>query len=221
MIKPPAAAWRQQPQQLACRMLVSRQARRMEISRTKSSSDIDLTASLLTCAQGARQRLRLEADPGLRSTTWACPVAMFTLQWVCINEVTHKIHVSRGQPSLNLPHTRRALLTVPSTLTATGCTPLRMALYTVPKPPAPSRHSLPSERFRIWISAKAEGVRQRGRGCVSMVSEAHLGTASRHAAVQSCRAVPQPFPAQLASPSCSLTLWLDLPIAKQRGKLLR
>lgn len=41
-------------------------------------------------------------------------------------------------------------------LTATGCTPCSSALNTVPNPPAPSRHSEPSGRFMIWISAAEE-----------------------------------------------------------------
>ena len=44
-----------------------------------------------------------------------------------------------------------------STLTATGCTPLRSALYTRPNPPWPSSQRLPSGRRENSISAAARG----------------------------------------------------------------
>lgn len=49
-----------------------------------------------------------------------------------------------------------------STFTATGCTPLCIALYTVANPPLPSRQSLPSGRFMIWMSAAGKGEGQQG-----------------------------------------------------------
>ena len=56
-------------------------------------------------------------------------------------------HACRAWP--RCVQNRGQLLTVPSTLTATGCTPLRIALYTVPNPPEPSCQSDPFCRFKI------------------------------------------------------------------------
>lgn len=163
----------------------------------------------MQCGQQQQATLRLVHAPELRCRAACCTTA----------PCKH-----------NFPPQPFPQLTVPSTLTATGCTPLRIALYTVPKPPAPSRHSLPSGRLRIWISARGRQRRRTAVGATVMPTGLQLNLscafprtcwwtapcASSYATLPKPCLLPTPHPVC----PCAPTLRLDLPVAEQRGQLL-